>query len=202
VGHIGVYSFFILVVYLIAMRTVFRYEHRQRAEYVEERIERHPDITLREAGIRYALMALIVVSAAIWLPFIGKDLALTMGWHSTFVGTLFIAFATSVPEIVVTVAAVRIGALDMAISNLMGSNIFNILILVVDDVFYLKGPLLAHVSLLHAVTALSAIMMTGLAIVGLFYRPKERLFKTVGWTSLFLLMIYLLNSFFLYLYGE
>ncbi len=49
---------------------------------------------------------------------------------------------------------------------------------------------------------MSAIMMTGLAIVGLFYRPKERLFKSVGWNSLFLLMIYLLNSFLLYLYSE
>ena len=84
----------------------------------------------------------------------------------------------------------------------MGSNLFNIFILAIDDVFYTKGPLLADVSLLHAVTAMSAIMMTGLAIVGLFYRPKERLFKSVGWISLFLLMIYLLNSFFLYLYSE
>lgn len=201
-GHVGLYSFVILIVYLIGLRAVFRYERRQRAEYVEERIERHPGISLREASVRYALMAVIVVGAAVWPPFIGRDLAQAMGWHSTFVGTLFIAFATSVPEIVVTIAAVRIGALDMAISNLMGSNMFNIFILVIDDVFYIKGPLLAHVSLLHAVTAMSAIMMTGLAIVGLFYRPKERLFKTVGWTSVFLLMIYLLNSFFLYLHSE
>ncbi len=201
-GHIGLYSFVILIVYLIAIRTVFRYERRQRAAYVGERIERHPEISLREASVRYSLMAVIVVGAAIWLPFIGQDLAQAMDWHNTFVGTLFIAFATSVPEIVVTISAVRIGALDMAISNLMGSNLFNILILVIDDVFYTKGPLFADVSQLHAVTAISAIMMTGLAIVGLFYRPKERLFKTVGWTSLYLLMIYLLNSVFLYLYSE
>ena len=202
VAHVGYYSIVILFVYFIAMRTLFRYEHRQRAAYVGERIERYPDITLREAAVRYALMALVVVSAAAWLPFIGAAIAQTMGWHQTFVGTLFIAFATSVPEIVVTISAVRIGALDMAISNLLGSNLFNILILVIDDVFYAKGPLLANVSALHAMTALSASMMTGLAIVGLFYRPKARVFKTVGWTSLFLLAIYLLNSFFLYLYSE
>jgi cation:H+ antiporter len=147
-------------------------------------------------------MALIVVAAATALPFIGERLAQVMGWHQTFVGTLFIAFATSVPEFVVTVSALRIGALDMAISNLMGSNLFNILILAIDDVFYLKGPILANVSGLHAISAVSAIMMTGLAIVGLFYRPTTRLFRTVGWTSLLLLMIYLLNSFFLYLYIE
>ena len=102
------YGDIILFVYFIAMRTLFRYEHRQRAAYVGERIERYPDITLREAAVRYALMALVVVSAAAWLPFIGEAIAQTMGWHQTFVGTLFIAFATSVPEIVVTISAVRI----------------------------------------------------------------------------------------------
>lgn len=117
-------------------------------------------------------------------------------------GTLFVAFATSVPEIVVTVSALRIGALDMAIGNLLGSNLFNIAIVAVDDLFFLKGPILSHVSPLHAVSAMSAIMMTGVAITGLLYRPKTRLFQTVGWASLLLLSLYLLNSYVLYLYGE
>jgi len=83
--------------------------------------------------------------------------------------------ATTLPEIVVTISALRLGALDMAISNLLGSNLFNILILAVDDALYFKGPLLSHVSDLHAVSAISATMMSGVAIVGLFYRPKARL---------------------------
>ena len=100
-----------------------------------------------------------------------------------------------------TVSALRIGALDLAISNLLGSNLFNIAIIAIDDLFYLKGPLLSHVSGLHAVSALSVVMMSGVAVVGLFYRPPTRVFRTVGWTSLLLLSIYLLNTFFLYLYG-
>ena len=67
--------------------------------------------------------------------------------------------------------------------------------------FFLPGPLLAHVSPLHAVSAVSAIMMTGVAIVGLLYRPKTRVFKTVGWSNLFLFFMYILNSYILYLYG-
>jgi cation:H+ antiporter len=201
-GHVGLYTPVIVLVYLVAMRTLFRYEQRQIVEYVEERVERHPGISLRDAVQRYALMASIVVVAAVWLPFIGQDLARLMGWHQTFVGTLFVAMATSVPEVVVTVAALRIGALDMAISNLMGSNLFNVLILAIDDLAYTRGPLLSDISPLHAVSALSAIVMTGLAIVGLIYRPRTRLFKTVGWTSLFLLCVYLLNTFFLFLYGD
>jgi cation:H+ antiporter len=124
-----------------------------------------------------------------------------MAWQQTFVGTLFVAFATSVPEIVVTVSALRLGALDMAIANLLGSNLFDIAIVAIDDIAFLPGPILAQVSPLHAVSALSAIMMSGVVIVGLLYRPPQRLFRGVGWASLFLLTIYLLNTFVLYLHG-
>ena len=55
---------------------------------------------------------------------------------ATFVGTLFVAAATSVPEMIVTIAAVRLGALDMGIANLLGSNLFNMLVLAIDDIAY------------------------------------------------------------------
>jgi len=66
-----------------------------------------------------------------------------MGWGQSFVGTLLVAGVTSAPEAAVTISALRIGALDMAIANLLGSNLFDIVILAVDDLFYTEGPLLA-----------------------------------------------------------
>jgi cation:H+ antiporter len=202
IGHVGVYTPMITVLYGIAMFTVFRYERRRMAEFSEEVAERYPNVTLRQAVLRYAVAALVVIGAGTWLPFVGEQLAEVMGWHKTFVGTMFVAFATSVPEMVVTITALRIGALDMAIGNLFGSNLFDIAIVAVDDVFYLKGPILSYVSPLHAVSAVSAIMMNGVAITGLLYRPKTRLFQSVGWASLLLLSLYLLNSYVLFLYGE
>jgi len=202
IGHVGIYSLVIVLLYAIAMRTLFRYEHAQRAEFTGERAERYPQVTLRTALLRYAAAALVVIAAATWLPFIGIELARVMGWHQTFVGTLFVAAATSMPELVVTIAAVRLGAFDMAIGNLLGSNLFNILIVAVDDVFFLQGPILAHVAPLHAVSALSAMVMSGVVIIGLLYRPKTRLFKTVGWASMALLTLFLLNSYILFLYGK
>jgi cation:H+ antiporter len=202
IGHVGVYTPIIIALYGVAMFTLFRYERQQMTMFTEEIAERYPSITLRQAMVRYALAALVVVGAGTWLPFVGEQMSEVMGWHKTFVGTLFVAFATSVPEIVVTMAALRIGALDMAIGNLFGSNLFDIAIVAVDDLFFLKGPILSHVSPLHAISAVSAIMMTGVAIIGLLYRPTTRLFKTVGWTSLFLLSLFLLNFYVLYIYGE
>ena len=202
IGHVGLYTPVIVVIYALAVRSVFVYERKQRAGFTGAVAKHYPDITLRQAGLRYAGASLIVLGAGIWLPFIGVELAETMGWHKTFVGTLLIAFATSVPELVITIAALRLGALDMAIGNLLGSNLFDILIIAMDDVLFTAGPILSHVSSLHAITTLSAMVMTGIFIIGLLYRPATRLLKTVGWISLFLFSVYLLNSYVLYLHGE
>jgi cation:H+ antiporter len=201
-GHVGVYSPLIALLYLFALRTVFRYEARQRAEYAGEIVERYPELTLRTAALRYAAASAGVVAAAIYLPFVGAELAQVMGWHGSFVGTLFIAVATTLPELSVTISALRLGALDMAIGNLFGSNLFNLAVLAVDDVFFLQGPILAHVSRIHLSSAISAATMAAVAIVGLLYRPGGRVFGTVGWTSIFLLCGYLLNSVVLALHGE
>ncbi len=201
-GHVGPYTPVIVLLYLIAMRAIFNYERAQLEEFAEQMADRHPEITLRTAVTRYALAAAVVVGAGAFLPFIAAHLAQVMGWQNTFVGTLLVAGITSLPELVVTISALRIGALDMAISNLLGSNLFNIAILAIDDLLYAKGPLLSHVSQTHAMSAMSAVVMTGVIVIGLVYRPKTRLFMGIGWISLSLLTFYLLNSFVIYLHGE
>jgi cation:H+ antiporter len=203
--RVGISSVGILVVYLVAMRLVFDYEQRQMAQAAidDERdaVFRYEDLTLGQAVARYTAAAVVVVGAGTWLPFIGERLAHEMAWQQSFVGTQFIALATSTPELVVVVAAVRIGALDMAVSNLLGSNLFDALIIAIDDICYGRGPLLAHVSPAHAITAVSASTMTGLTIIGLLYRPKGQLFGRVGWIGASLVGVYLVNSWALFRLG-
>ena len=201
-AHIGATTPLVMLLYFVAMRVMFVFERRQRAEVAGEVADRHPDITLRKAVLRYGMAAAAVVAAGIWLPFVALDLADATGWRTTFVGTLLVAGITSLPEAVVTISAARIGAIDMAISNLLGSNIFNILVLAIDDLAFTEGPLLSAASATHAVSAFSAIIMTGVVIVALLYRPQTRLYRTIGWTSLALLLIYVLNSYVLYVYGH
>lgn len=201
VAHIGVYTPAIILFYIVAMRALYVHERTQVKEFVEKSTDRYPEVTLNQAYMRYALSALVVVAAGIYLPFVGARLAEVMGWHNTFVGTLFVAAITSLPELAVSIAAFRIGALDMAIANLLGSNLFNILILALQDMIFLSGPLLTHVSPLHAFSAMSAMVMSGIVIVGLVYRPATRLFISIGWISLSLFTLYLLNTYVFYLYG-
>ena len=201
-GHVGVYSLVIAVLYLLTMRLVFSYEKKQMASYVEEAAERYPHMTLGQAMTRFSLAALLVVGTGLWLPFVGEEIAELYRWNTSFVGTLFIAAATSLPELAVTLSAMRLGALDMAIGNLLGSNLFNLLILAIDDLFYLRGPLLSHVSPVHAISVMSAVAMNGAVIIGLLYRPPGRLFRTVGWISVLLLWVYVSNAYVLFRYGS
>lgn len=197
-GHVGLYAPAFLIVYLLAMRAVYRYERENVAEFEAAEAARYPGITLRQAVARYAMAAVSVVAAGSALPFIAADLAELMGWSRSFVGTQFVAAVTSLPEITVTFAALRLGAIDMAIANLLGSNLFNIAILAVDDVFYLPGPLLADVAQVHAVTALSTIAMSAVVVIGLLVRPRKRIGGIMSWPGLVLVAVYLLNSHALY----
>jgi len=196
-GHVGAYSIVLIVIYVIAMRTVFRYEAKRVGEFTDQEPDAYPGMSLRQTVARYLTASVVVAVAGIWLPFVGEALAHQMGWSETFVGTLFIAFVTSLPEMVVTLAAVRLSALDMAVGNVLGSNLFNTAIIAVDDIFYTNGPLLADVDPSHAVSALTAVMMTGVAVVGFLYRP-HRIRHVIGWASLTLVGLYLLNLYIQY----
>ena len=197
-GHVGLYAPAFLLVYLLAMRAVFRYERAQVVQFEADQAARYPEITLRQAGTRFALAAVAVVAAGSALPFLAADLAELMGWSKSFVGTQFVAAVTTLPEMTVTIAALRLGAVNMAIANLLGSNLFNIAILAVDDAFYLPGLLLADVSPVHAVTALSAVAMSAVVVAGLLARPRDRIGGIMSWPGLALVAIYLLNSYAIY----
>ncbi|MBW4089839.1 MAG: sodium:calcium antiporter [Proteobacteria bacterium] len=201
IGHVGGYTPVIFVLYALGMRAVFSYENDHREQATEDAAARYPRLTLRSALITYAGAAVVIVAVGTALPFVAARLGEAMGWQRSFVGTLLVATVTSVPEVVVSIAAVRIGAADMAIANLLGSNLFNMLVLGIDDLLFARGPLLYHVSPVHAVSAMSAVIMSGIVIVGLVYRSDRRLLRTVGWISLGLFTMYLFNSYVLYLHG-
>lgn len=198
-GWIGPYSLMSIVIYFIAIRLIHFYEKRQIAEFMKKaRVELiYEDISGKTAIIMYAINASIVILAAVFLPKIGKGIAETTGLGQTFVGNIFIAISTSLPEVVVSISAVKIGAIDLAIGNLFGSNVFNILILAIDDILYIKGPILAYVNTNHIISALSAILMTSIAIIGLTYRAEKK-GLILAWDSIGIMLVYIVNIMLLY----
>ena len=191
---IGVYSFVFIFVYIISIRTIFIFEKHRMAEEMPD--DSPHEISNPKLYWLYGFNALLVIAAATYLPHIGEEIARVTGLGQTFVGSLFIAFSTSLPEMVVSISAMRIGAVDMAVGNLMGSNLFNIGILAIDDFLYTKGPLLSNVTFSHQITAIAAAMMTTIAIIGLIYRAEsKRLF--ISSSAIAIALVYLAATLFL-----
>ena len=202
-GWIGPNTLLALTLYFAAMRLIFIYEKRQLSAFLKEAaVEyRYKDIPTKKAVFNFLVNALLVVISALFLPGIGKGIAESTGLGQTFAGNIFIAISTSLPEVVVSISAVRMNAVDLAIGNLFGSNIFNIFILALDDFFFIKGPILSYTNPDHIISAVSAIAMTAIAIIGLTYRSeKKRLL--LAWDSFSIIITYIINLMLLYLLGR
>jgi cation:H+ antiporter len=193
----------ILVVYGIAVYRVFRFERERMAAYVKAEAEalQYGEVPLQKIYQNVVLHGGVVVAAGIWLPFIGSRIAEVTGWGTTFVGNLFVAASTSLPEVVTSFAALRLAAPDLAIANLFGSNLFNMAILAIDDLAYVGGPLLSDVSFYHLFSATTALIMTGISITGLIYRARKKAWATLSWDGATLVVLYLLNAYLLFTVG-
>jgi cation:H+ antiporter len=196
-AHIGLSSPILLVCYLGAMRVIYRFQRRERIAYLEEHREElvYAHIGLGRTALMFGLNALVVVSAGAWIPRVAVDLASLMGWHQSLVGTILVAASTSLPEMVVTLGALRLGAVDLAVGNLLGSNLFNLALLGVMDILYFKGPLLRAVSLDHAGTGLMAILMTGIASAEMVYRPQKKALRFVSLGAFLIAFLFAANIF-------
>jgi cation:H+ antiporter len=203
IGWVGLYSPVLIALYFVAMRVIFAHERHRRARETQEVAEelQYGETTLRSAAVHYTLAALAVVAAALWLPRLGAELAQQTGLGEAFVGSLFVAITTSLPEIVVSLAAVRIGAVDLGIANVLGSNLFNLLILGLDDVFYRPGPLLAHAGASHDVTVAAIVMMNALFLIGLTYKVMTKRF-VVAWDTGAIAAVYVMAVVLTYVLGN
>ena len=179
-GHVGLSTFVLVGAYLVAMEVMRRLETSVPPVDLDQTSLSDPSaalrgaktgMPLRQALVGYGWSSAVVVAMGIWLPQFGLQLAEAMGWSHGFVGAVFIAVATSLPEVATTWGAVRLGALDLVLANLLGSNLFDVLILAIDDLAYLPGPLFAAVAPSHAWTAGIAASMSGMVFLALRSKP-------------------------------
>lgn len=200
---IGLDSMALIVVYIVGMRLIFRYEKKNPLDKdsKDKKVKVKPkNVTLKKATIGFAISGIVIVFAGIELTMAGKKIASLTGLEQSFIGTIMIAAATSLPELVASISAMRINAYNMAFANVMGSNIFNMIIVFFADLFYRPGFILASVAPVHIITAMIGLMMSAVALIGLFYRSRRTIF-TVGWDSLFISIIYFTGIYLLFRLG-
>jgi cation:H+ antiporter len=131
--------------------------------------------SLRRALIMFAVAAVVILVAAPAFARSAEAIAQITGIGSTFIGTWLVGASTSLPELVTSLAAVRLRAYDLAVGNLFGSNAFNMVIFVTLDLASTDGPILSIISLNHALSALTAIALMSIGVAALVYRAEGRL---------------------------
>lgn len=176
VGGIGVGSLVIGLAYAFTVRLVF-YDQRlsaQQAEGESKDVHSPSTLTLPLAAIGFAISAIAILVAGPFMAESAGTLAELSGLGNTFMGSTLVAFSTSLPELVATITAVRLGAFDLAIGNIYGSNAFNMVLLVPLDLFA-PGSLLAAVSQTHAVTCVCTVLITSVTVMGQLYQMERRI---------------------------
>jgi cation:H+ antiporter len=200
---ISVLSIIILVLYVIGGRMIAGLEKERAGEVLEkEAVEGgYAKIPARKAYIVFVLSGVAVVVLGIWLAFIGERLAATTGLSRSFVGNLFLALTTSLPEIAASLAAIRLGAIDLAIGNVLGSNLFNIMLFFAYDIADGRANFWASLTNANGFAAVMTIMMTGVVIISLMYRASPKTPYRISWDGLAIAAMYLGSMALLYLLG-
>ncbi len=203
-GWVSIFTPLLVLLYLFSLRKAFHHERSQHGQPIEEgeMTPSYAEISLPRAYIYYSIAAVFIIAGAAWLAFVGEEITEVTGWGATFVGSLFLAAVTSAPEVVVSITALRLGAADMAVANMLGSNMFNMgIVLAGDDLFYRAGPLFADVSIKHVFSGLIAILMTCVVIVGLTSPSRRKTLPGVSWYAIALIVLYVLGFYGLFIMG-
>jgi len=197
IGWIGVDSLAIMGIYMVGVRLIQQQGGKPPSEMPAEQ----PGIpSLRGALIGFGVAVLFLVLSTPFVVRSASQIAEMTGLSAGFIGATLLAITTSLPELVATIAAVRIRAYDLAIGNLFGSNLFNMFALGLTDIFYLKGRFLGVIDPTFALVGLLGLSLTSLGLIGNIARVERRL-GFVEADALLILLGYLLGMWFLYSRG-
>jgi cation:H+ antiporter len=151
--------------------------------------DREPAGALRPLVVRTALAGCAVLIAGFFLAKTAEAIAAQTGLGTSFIGAVLLAASTSLPEVSTVLGAVRLKRYEMAVSDIFGTNLFNVLIIFAVDVLYEGGPVLAEVGRFAGFGALLAIVLTALYVVGMIER-RDRTILRMGFDSLAAVCIY------------
>ncbi|MCU0500484.1 MAG: sodium:calcium antiporter [Anaerolineae bacterium] len=199
IGWVGIDSLLLVVTYIVGVRLI-QSNNLAGSGAPEAAGEFEGVPSLRRGLIGFAGAAAVLVAVTPLLVRSSKEIAELTGLGTGFVGTTLLAMVTSLPELVTTIAAVRLGAFDMAVGNLFGSNAFNIFALGLTDLFFLPGRFLGAIDPAFALVALLGLLLTSLGQMGNLARVERR-FLFFETDALIIIVVYFAGMWFLYTRG-
>ncbi len=196
-GWVGVPTIVIMLLYLVGLWRITRSEANYHATVPVAAGVRLARLT----WVKLAVAAAGVIGAGIWMSYVGDEIAVVTGWGTSFIGSMLLAIATSLPELVIAITAFRLGAIDLAVADILGANMLDTAYLFILDLFSAKGPLLTSVSGANAITAVIVVAMTIAVAGGLRFHQRRKTFFVISWYGVVLLALYIYGAYALYTSG-
>ncbi|MDQ2634804.1 MAG: sodium:calcium antiporter [Pseudomonadota bacterium] len=201
---VGLWSAALFVLCLGALWMSARYEKRKawvpgepKAKSAGENesktaAESHASGSLWPLVLKLTVSATTIFAAGFLLSLAGDGLAEQSGLGQSFVGFLLVGMSTSLPELSTISAAIRLKRHEMAVGDILGSNVFNLLFIFLTDVVYAGDAVLNHAGRFEIVASLLAITMTGILLLGILER-RDRTFFKMGYDSVALIGVFLVG---------
>ena len=198
IGNVGLLSYVMIIFFVFSMLIIYKQDKNQM-DHLPEKSDNDTSktTTLTKSFLVYLVSATLIIISSIFLSGAGEEIAHIMNWGESFVGTQLLALSTSLPELATSIAAVRLKAPELAITNLLGSNLFNTgIVLFVDDLFYSNGPIWDNLSNAHIFNGAIAIVMTLVIVTVILIKPRNKTFKFISLESVILASCYLIATFY------
>lgn len=201
---IGIWSWLMLAVYVTGVVLLANSRASRQWKPVSGEVMQAPDSHPRKGSMplqRLVLLTcvagLVIIAAGFLLAQTGAALAEQTGLGTSFFGAVFLGFATTLPELSTILAAVRLRQYEMAMSDAIGTNLFNVTILVLVDALHDGEPVLQEAGRFAAFSALLALLLTATFLVGMLER-RDRTVLRMGIDSAVVLVAYLVGVVVLY----
>jgi len=137
----------------------------------------------------FVVCASFVAGAGWAIATAGMAIVAHTGLPAGLMGGIFIAITTSLPELVVAVTAIRLGALTLAVGDIVGGNAFDTLFVAVSDFFYREGSIYLAIESTERLWLACALLMNAVLLMGLMYRERKGI-GNIGMESVLMLLIY------------
>lgn len=186
---------FIGIAYLFGLHQVRRTQARpmwlprQTKQTVPDKPDKHYRGRVTTIWLGFISMAIVTGIAGWVLMEAAKSIADQTELSDSLVGGVLTALATSTPELVTTIAAIRIGALTLAVSNIFGTNCFNMLVVAAADAGYSQGSIYHDMAPVQMTWGLVSILMTAILLLGLVRRETYGIGR-IGFESAVILGVY------------